>query len=69
MIDIKSCVQSVVSFEYYREKNLYYKTRNGDVFAVPIDDLGTATVNHEEKGILLMRYMRKHNQLLEEAMR
>ena len=69
MIDIKTCVKSPVHFSYYREKTLYYRTVNGDIFSVPIDDLGTATVNVQEKGILLMRYMRKHNEVIKEAKR
>lgn len=64
MIDISTCAKGVVEFVYYREKNLFYRTCNGDIFAVPIDDLGTATVNATEKGILLMRYMRKHNEII-----
>ena len=28
-------------------------------FQVPIDDLGNATVNHMEKALTLMRYIRK----------
>jgi hypothetical protein len=67
LIDIKTCVKSPVTFAYYREKNLFYTTVNGDVFAVPIDDLGTASVNIQEKGLLLMRYMRKHNQVIQDA--
>lgn len=64
MIDIKTCVRAQVDFVYYREKNLFYRTCNGDVFPVPIEDLGTATVNTSEKGILLMRYMRQYNEVL-----
>lgn len=28
-------------------------------FPIPVEDLGEATLNHEEKAILLMRYIRK----------
>ena len=56
---LKEMVKGKVTFDYYREGNLYYKTENGVLFPVPIDDVGTATFNHQEKGILLMRWMRK----------
>lgn len=56
---LKDMVKGTVTFDYYREGNLYYKTENGVLFPVPLDDVGTATFNHKEKGILLMRWMRK----------
>lgn len=47
-------------FVFYRDQSLFYETDNGFQFPVPIDDAGSATLNHEEKAILLMRYIRKH---------
>ena len=46
-------------FQYYRENVLYYKV-DDLLFPIPLSDLGQATVNHTEKAILLMRYIRKH---------
>jgi hypothetical protein len=36
-------------------------------FPVPITDIGTATFHNAEKALLLMRYVRKHLDMLEEA--
>lgn len=47
-------------FVFYRDRSLFYETDNGFQFPVPIDDAGSATLNSEEKAILLMRYIRKH---------
>lgn len=47
-------------FVFYRDQALFYETDNGFQFPVPVSDAGSATFNHEEKAILLMRYIRKH---------
>ncbi len=54
-------------FVFYRDKSLFYETDNGFQFPVPVDDAGSATLNQEEKAILLMRYIRKHLQRTEQA--
>lgn len=66
MIDIKRAVMDnrVVTFAYYRDGSLWYKTEFDEIFAVPIDDIGNATFNKREKGILLMRYMLQWNKML-----
>lgn len=63
MIDIKRAVieNRVAKFEYYRDSSLWYKTEFDEIFPVPIDDVGNATFNSEEKALLLMRYMRQWN--------
>lgn len=67
-IDIKRAVKESreVHFDFYRAGLLYYKTCYGETFSVPIDDVGDATFNCTEKGIMLMRYMRKWNEALDE---
>ncbi len=54
-------------FVFYRDRALFYETDNGFQFPVPIDDAGSATLNHEEKAILLMRYIRKHLEKTQQA--
>lgn len=54
-------------FVYYRDRALIYETDNGFQFPIPIEDAGSATFNQEEKAILLMRYIRKHLDNIEEA--
>ena len=51
-------------FQFFRNGVLYYNVRmcgtiNMYQFQVPIEDLGNATVNHMEKALTLMRYIRK----------
>lgn len=65
---IKDIVKGQMAhFVFYRDKALFYETDNGFQFPVPIDDAGSATLNQEEKAILLMRYIRKHLERTESA--
>lgn len=63
-----------VQFEYYRDNKLWYNVmkRTGDnksteifIFPVPINDIGNATFNREDKAILFMRYIRKYLEVIE----
>lgn len=62
MINIKKAVTGTVTFEYFRDKCLWYSTEDGDIFPVPVEDAGSATFKKEEKGMMLMRWMRKWNE-------
>jgi hypothetical protein len=64
-LTLKDHVKGVAKLEYYRAGNLYYRTATGLLFPVPIADAGEATFSAEEKGLLLMRYIRKHLQAME----
>lgn len=65
MVDIKRAVKSEsVEFAYYRDGSLWYETLSGELFPVPVEDIGTATFSRYEKPIMLMRYMRKWNEKL-----
>jgi len=68
-IDIKRAVSdgNRAFFRYYADGSLWFITTDFELFPVPIEDLGTATVRLNEKALLLMRYMRKWNQTLEDA--
>ena len=68
-IDIKRAVSDGARafFRYYADGSLWFITEHKELFPVPIEDLGTATVRLNEKALLLMRYMRKWNQTLEDA--
>lgn len=52
-------------FQYYRDHNFIYKTDTGFEFIIPHPDLGKATLNSQEKTILLMRYIRQHLKLIQ----
>ena len=56
---MKEYIQGECQFEYYRDSQLWYRTENGFLFPVPIDDIGNATFGRSERGILMMRYIRK----------
>lgn len=64
LINIKEAVMPrtrIAEFRYYRDGALWYVTETGDLFPVPVEDIGNATFNCVEKAIHLMRYMRKWN--------
>lgn len=64
-------------FLFYRDHNLWYNVEVDDgqgiysptnfQFPVPLEDIGNATFNAEEKAILLMRYIRKQMNVIKEA--
>ena len=71
MKTVKELVKgTTVSFRYYFDKALWYGVDGKDfVFPVPINDIGNATFNATDKGILFMRYIRKHIETIKEAQR
>lgn len=65
MTNLKFYVQGKSEFQYYKDSQLWYKTQFGSlVFPVPIEDVGTATFNRIEKSSLMMRYIRKHIEVI-----
>ena len=68
-MDIKNMVggEKKVHFLYYKQKELWYKTDCGFEFPVPIEDAGDGTFLNEDKAILFMRYIRKHDAILIKA--
>jgi hypothetical protein len=66
-MNIKEMVNNdkVVNFVYYRDGNLWYETECGFRFPVPIEDIGNATFNAQDRAMLFMRYIRKHIKTLE----
>lgn len=63
MSDIKDYIKGQVEFQYYKDSTLWYLTSNNYLFPVPISDIGNATFNNRDKGILFMRYIRKQLEL------
>ena len=55
------------NFNFYRQGYIYYRIvvkheyddERPYIFPVEVNDLGTATLNHREKPITMMRYIRK----------
>lgn len=54
-------------FVYSRAGNLWYRTALGFEFPVPFADMGEATFSAREKGILMMRYIRRHAEAVAKA--
>lgn len=67
MIDIKRAVKDGkrVQLTHVHDGNIWYKTEFDESFPVPISDMGDATFHQDEKAVLLMRYMRMWNKVLE----
>ena len=62
MTNVKELVKGgkMARFAFFRDGALHYETDDGFLFPVPVDDAGSATFKSEERAILLMRYIRKH---------
>jgi hypothetical protein len=58
-----------VRFVRYKLGELWYRTESGFDFPVPISDCGDGVFLAEDKAILFMRYIRKHQAHLELAKR
>lgn len=61
MPTLKELVQGEVEFDFYRAGFLYYKCGTSEKFrfAVPVSDVGDASMMARDKGILYMRWIRK----------
>ena len=57
-----------VTFQFYRDGQLWYETECGFEFPVPISEAGTATFLAQDRAILFMRYIRKHIEYLDRSM-
>ena len=64
---IKSGLKS--HFVLYREGNFIYRTDSGFEFPIPLEDIEKATLLAEDKTIYLMRWIRRHVELLNEMER
>lgn len=63
-VTLKQHVSGSVTFQYYRDGNLWYRTETGLDFPVPIDDIGSATFMASDKALLFMRWIRKHLEMI-----
>lgn len=54
--------KTIVHFVEYRKDNLWYTISGYEnfVFPVPIEDTGDGIFKSNDKGMLFMRYIRKH---------
>lgn len=56
--NIKEVVQHPVTFSFFRNGMFFYKTFDGQEFGVPLEDIGSATLLNQDKGIFFMRWIR-----------
>lgn len=61
---VKDCVSGRVYFLRYQSRELWYVCDNGFIFPVPIDDTGDAAFYVEDKGIMFMRWIRRHLEVI-----
>jgi hypothetical protein len=58
--NVKNLAQEQCVFHFYRDNTLYYRTaKSGFVFPIPTSDTGTGTFNATERGMTLLRWIRK----------
>jgi len=62
---LKTRVKAAVQFIFYRDGELWYRAVDGWQFPIPVVDTmnaqgGRPTFNAEERGMTLMRWIRKH---------
>jgi len=58
--DLKELISGYCSFEYYKNGSLHYRTANGELlFPIAIEEIGNTKLEALEKGIVLMRYIRR----------
>ncbi|MBF84837.1 MAG: hypothetical protein CL489_10290 [Acidobacteria bacterium] len=63
-VNIKELVKgTTATFQRYTDGKLWYKVNDFE-FPIPIEDTKGAVFNAEEKGMTLMRWMRKHIELM-----
>jgi hypothetical protein len=66
---IVNLAKETATFVRYQDKSLWYRIDKFNFeFPIPIDDSGGGTFNPTEKGLTLMRWIRKHVTLLTEAL-
>lgn len=60
MQNLKDLVKETAVFVKYRKGELHYTTSVSEFnFVVPVEDCGDGEFNAYEKGMLMMRYIRK----------
>ena len=62
-MELKNLIKdNKVNFSHYRANTMYYNISfesNTYSFPVPLEDIGDATLEKEDKAIMYMRYIRK----------
>lgn len=64
-LSVKDNGMGICKFQYYRDRSLWYETVTGLIFPVPISDIDQGTFNATEKGMMMMRWIRKYIESLQ----
>lgn len=67
MIKLSDHYKGEAFFSCYRDGNLWYVTEKGFEFPIPVSDLQGTQVKSVEKAIFLLRWMRRHADIINEA--
>lgn len=59
MLTLKDHIKGSVKFQFYRDKQLFYKTDTDLLFPVPVEDTDKGIFLAEDKAMYFMRYIRK----------
>lgn len=65
--NLKENIKGNSTFVYYRDGALWYRTAADLMFPVPMSDIGDTQILATERSMLLMRYIRKYLDSLNEA--
>jgi hypothetical protein len=68
MLSVKDMVKDgkKARFSHYAKGELWYATEEGFLFPIPVADTGDGSFGREEKAMLLMRWIRKQVELVEQ---
>jgi hypothetical protein len=67
MSTLKERIAGRVKFVRYQDGELWYACEDGFEFAIPKEDLAGAVFLAEDKGMLFMRWIRKHMEMIAKA--
>lgn len=64
-LKVKAAIKHEVHFQYAMDGALWYTTASDDLFPVPFEDVTGGVFNRTERGIRLMKWIRKFYHSLE----
>lgn len=62
-VTLKKRITGQVDLSHYQDGNLYYRCEDGFEFPVPVSQCGSARFLNKDKGILFMKWIKKHSDL------
>ncbi len=67
MVDIKQLYKTkeLATFSHFKDGDFWYELNSGFIFPIPLSDLDGAGLGNQEQASHLVRYIRKHIEMLE----